>query len=348
MTVYTIDPLVDERWPQFLDVCPDSSVFHSRGWLEALRLTYGYEPVVYTTSDPSQELTNGVPFCRVKSWLTGKRLVSLPFSDHCQPLIDTPERLEQILHALHDHSADGSMKYIELRPVASEASAYEGEAYGESTQFYFHAVDLTGSLDDIYSHCHKTAIQQMVRRAEREQLVLEEGRSEEHLKMFFDMLLMTRRKHQMPPQPIEWFRNVLKCLGNSAKIMVALHEGVPTASILTASHKSTHYYKYGCSDPRFSNLGGTPFLIWQAITQAKEQGACVFDMGRSEISNAGLVSFKNRWGARQMQISYYRCPSPLPSEGTGDWKMKLAKQVFSRLPSNMMAMAGKALYRHVG
>ena len=87
MAVYKIDPLSDPRWPEFLQRHPDAAIFHTPEWIEALRRTYGYEPVVYTTSSPGSDLTNGIPFCRINSWLTGRRLVSLPFSDHCQQMI---------------------------------------------------------------------------------------------------------------------------------------------------------------------------------------------------------------------------------------------------------------------
>src|SRR5206468_3003538 len=100
MRVCRIDPLSDPRWPAFLQRHPDASIFHTPGWLEALRRTYGYEPVVYTTCKPGQELINGIPFCRINSWLTGRRLVSLPFSDHCQPLAACPEDLKELLCAL--------------------------------------------------------------------------------------------------------------------------------------------------------------------------------------------------------------------------------------------------------
>ena len=78
---------------------PKASVFHTPAWLQALRWTYGDEPVVFTTSPPTAELTNGVVFCRVKSWLTGRRLISLPFSDHCEPLCDSSRRPE-LYHSL--------------------------------------------------------------------------------------------------------------------------------------------------------------------------------------------------------------------------------------------------------
>src|SRR5690348_9279174 len=80
-TTYQINPLTDPRWDCFLGRNPSASVFHSTPWLDALRRTYGYRPVAYTTSCPHSELENALVFCRVDSWLTGRRLVSLPFSE---------------------------------------------------------------------------------------------------------------------------------------------------------------------------------------------------------------------------------------------------------------------------
>ena len=49
---------------KFLEKHPAASIFHTPGWLEALRRTYGYEPVAFTTSPPGHPLTNGSPFCQ--------------------------------------------------------------------------------------------------------------------------------------------------------------------------------------------------------------------------------------------------------------------------------------------
>ena len=86
--VYQIDPLTDPRWQEFTARHPRASVFHSSGWLRALQLAYGYEPIAYTLSPPQSEVANAVVFSRIRSWATGRRLVSLPFSDHCEPLVD--------------------------------------------------------------------------------------------------------------------------------------------------------------------------------------------------------------------------------------------------------------------
>src|SRR5216684_7067811 len=104
MRIYQIDPTKDKRWSDLVERHPKASVFHAVGWLEALRNTYGYDPVAFTTSSPSGELNNGFVFCRVNSWLTGRRLVSLPFSDHCEPLVDTDDELKFLTRSVPDLS----------------------------------------------------------------------------------------------------------------------------------------------------------------------------------------------------------------------------------------------------
>src|SRR5436853_1814942 len=110
-TIHSLDPLRDPRWPEFVQRHPRASVFHTPGWLEALRRTYGYEPIVYTTSPPRAELTNGLVFCRVRSWLTGNRVVSLPFSDHCEALVDKAEDLDCLLESLEREAKSDGWKY---------------------------------------------------------------------------------------------------------------------------------------------------------------------------------------------------------------------------------------------
>src|SRR5271170_3971737 len=112
-----IDPLTDRRWEELVQRHPHASVFHSAAWLKALARTYQYQPIAYTTSPIDQRLDNAIVFCRVESWLTGRRLVSLPFSDHCEPLVDAEDDLDAIVIALEHDSRQRDLRYIELRPL---------------------------------------------------------------------------------------------------------------------------------------------------------------------------------------------------------------------------------------
>src|ERR1700722_3420959 len=115
--LHRLDPLKDPRWNDLLERHPAASVFHSTEWLEALRRTYGYESMALTTSPPGQPLKNGLVFCRIESWMTGRRLVSRPFSDYCEPLTPRAEDISVFLHALREEARTGKWRYIEIRPL---------------------------------------------------------------------------------------------------------------------------------------------------------------------------------------------------------------------------------------
>ena len=235
--VYRIDPLNDSRWSAFLEHDPHVSVFHTSGWLEALRRTYGYEPVAFTHSSPATELKDAIVFCRVKSWLTGCRMVSLPFSDHCQPLVEGEESFQSLLSSLKAAFERERWKYMEIRPLSWSVPPLEtGPATSPDDRFHFHRLDLTPDLDSLFRGFHKSCIQRKIRRAERENLTYEEGRSEVLLDRFYRLLIGTRRRHRLPPQPFRWFQNLADCLGDSLTIRLLSKDGQPVASILTLAY----------------------------------------------------------------------------------------------------------------
>jgi hypothetical protein len=325
---------------------PSASVFHTRGWLKSLQSTYGYEPVAYTTSgSDAPELSNAIVFCEIKSLLTGRRLVSLPFSDHCAPLVSSETEFQELLQCVVAERAKTGQKNIEVRPlVALEGPDKFGLSPTES--FQLHVIDIRPEADQLLRKMHKSCIQAKIKRAEKEAVTYEQGRSEELLNSFYKLFVMTRRKHGAPPQPFSWFKNLVAEMGESLTIHVASHQGRPIASILTLSHGKTVVYKYGCSDQAFSNLGGTPLLFWHSIREAKATGAEAYDLGRTDLDNPGLLEFKERLGGKPIELHYYRFPAgPKPQAS------KLANSVrklVSMMPEPLFTSLGRILYRHVG
>jgi hypothetical protein len=346
MDVYEIDPTRDERWDEFLRKHPNASTFHTRGWLEALRQTYGYKPVAFTTSPPGRPLTNGLPFCQISSWLNRQRLVSLPFSDHCALLVENSEQLAGLLAYLQGKVDREKWSYVELR--ATDARLPGCPVFGESGTFFFHKLDLRPSLDTIFHAFHEDCVQRKIKRAAREGLTYEEGRSDLLVTKFYHLFLETRRRHGLPPPPIQWFRNLVACLGDKAKVRVASKDGRPVASIVTLRYKHTLVYKYGCSNHDFNNLGGIQFLFWHAIQEAKNDHLSEFDMGRSDCDNVGLVVFKDRWGAARTRLTYLRYPVRHIRSAVKLRQTEIRKYVCSHVPSSVLVLAGRVLYKHMG
>jgi CelD/BcsL family acetyltransferase involved in cellulose biosynthesis len=343
--VFEINPLQDPRWKAFVNVHPDASVFHQVEWLKALKSCYGYVPVALSLSPPGSPLENGLLFCEVQSRLTGNRLVSIPFSDHCEPLLSDPDELEQFVGDLAERVDKKQWKYFEIRPMLYTPNAEKH--MGVSQNYYFHRLDLRPSEQALLEKFHKDSVRRKIRRAEREGLRYEEGTSETLLQHFYKLMIITRRRQGLPPQPLKWFRSLIACMRKDIQIRVALKGDTPVASILTLSSRRSLVYKYGCSDSRFSNLGGMALLLWKAIQQAKANGFEAFDMGRSNIDNPGLTTFKEHWGAERSAVNYWRYPVQSAFYNP-ERLIKYGKQLISITPDGPLVMLGNLLYRHIG
>ncbi|MGA8272475.1 MAG: peptidoglycan bridge formation glycyltransferase FemA/FemB family protein [Candidatus Sulfotelmatobacter sp.] len=348
-SVHCIEPLQDCRWDAFVQKHPRASIFHSRAWLTALSRSYGYKPVAYTTSPANRELENGVVFCQVDSWLTGRRLVSLPFSDHCEPLVDTPSDLAAISLALEEASRRGQWRYIELRPLKPVAVLTSLQQV--TVPYTFHQLDLRPDLETLFRNCHKNSTQRKILRAEREGLQYREGSTAELLNCFYRLHTLTRKRHNRPPQPRKWFVNLMDCFGENLKIRVACKNDRPVAAVLTIRYKDTMVYKYGGSDSRYNKLGGMHLLLWRAIQEAKAVGLGFVDFGRTDEDQQGLVTFKKRWGSEQSILTYSRygltCDTGHIFESYFlNRKSAVARRLLTRMPG--FTLLGRALYRHVG
>ena len=347
--LYQINPVEDPRWAEFLAKHPSASIFHTPGWLEALRRTYGYEPIAYTSSPPGAEIRNGLVFCRINSWLTGRRLVSLPFSDHCEPLFDSAEELECFVGHIRSQVKVQALKYVEIRPINGSFPRSGGlPGFGPERRYLLHVIDLLPDLRQIRQGFHKDSILRRIRRAERAGLTEKSGRSDTLLNDFYGLLVLTRLRHHLPPQPYEWFRNLIDCLGDGLEIRLAYKDKSPVAAILTLRFRDIGLYKYGCSDLNYKNFGAMPLLLWRAIEQAKSTGARKFSLGRSEENNAGLITFKNHWTQHSTPIIYWRYPGPASMKLTESWRVTAAKRVFAGMPHRLLSVTGKFVYRHIG
>jgi len=343
--VHEINPLSDSRWEAFIKGRPQGSVFHSTNWLRALQTTYDYDPVVVTTCAADAPLTNGLVFCRIKSGLTGRRFVSLPFSDHCEPLVNDSVELDNLLLHTKQYVDGDKWKYVEIRPVASQPCSQSG--FGRSATYSLHRLDLRKRREELFRNFHKDCVQRKIRRAEREKLGYDEGNSEILLQKFYDLLVMTRRRQHLPPQPLSWFRGLIAAFGEQLKIRVATKDNLPIASILTLTYKQSMVYKYGCSDARFHKLGGMALLFWNAIQEANDKDFAEFEMGRSDGRNLGLIAFKEHWGAIGTEINYWTYPSTVRVTPSNRSKNVL-RQLVRAVPDSILKVTGGLLYRHIG
>jgi hypothetical protein len=346
MTFYEVDPLQDPRWPELLERDSRSSVFHTCQWLRALRRTYGFESVVLTTTEPNTELTDGILLTRINSWLTGRRLVSVPFSDHCQPLMDDLAQSQELNRYLADSVRAERLKYVEFRPRTSWNGANFASQATET--FALHAIDLRPSSEELFQSLHKDSIRRKIQRAEREKVSYVRGNDKKLLEDFYFLFVMTRKKHGLPPSPKSWFQNLLAEFGSAAQIRIVYKDETPIAGLLTLSYKQTVVYKYGGSDPTQTAIGGTPYLFWKTILESKNEGMEEIDLGRSDLDNDGLITFKTRLGGKRSELTYWRFPTSDSTKLQDRRGFHIAQKLIKYVPDPVRIRVGNLLYRHFG
>ena len=289
-------------------------------------------------------MVEGFPFCRVSTWVLGRRLISVPFSDHAALLTDNDDALRELFSFLGRQIETKACRYVEIRPVAQ--LTVDPAVLGQSAAFYWHRLSLEKDLGALYGSFHKNCVRRKVRRAEREGLTCAEGKTEKLIQHFYGLLLATHRRHGLPPQPIAWYRNLIECLGNNIKISVAYKKDIAIASIITLTYKHTMVYKYGCSDTRYHNLGGMVLLLWRAIQDAKACGLYELDMGRSDFDNAGLIRFKEHWSAKRSTLVYWGSPAQLRLNPNW-WRARFARRLLGVLPKAVLPAIGRLSYKHL-
>ena len=273
----------------------------------------------------------------------------MPFSDHCQPLLDAQQIGASVSEFLPKLLERERCNYVELRLINPEVSWLREAGFAQSGTFVHHTLDLRPPLSVLFDRLHKSCFQRKVRRAEREGLTYSEGLGDELLHQFYSLQILTRRRHGVPPQPLAWFRNLRDFLGDTLKIRVASRDGRPIASIITVRYKSTLVYKYGCSESAAHKFGPMPFLFWHTIQRAKAEGVTQFDLGRSDTHQAGLIAFKDHMGATATPLSYHRYPAiaAKPSGFTAFMQRPEISAVSAHLPAILLRAASNILYRHM-
>jgi lipid II:glycine glycyltransferase (peptidoglycan interpeptide bridge formation enzyme) len=238
------------------------------------------------------------------------------------------------------------MRYAEIRP---RSASFDGQpGFGAATEFALHTLDLSPSLEELFRRFHRDCVQRKIRRAEREALVVEAGKPESLLNEFYQLLLLTRRRLNLPPHPLPWFQNLIDTLGENLEISVARKDGRPVAGMLTLRYRDTLVYKYGCSDARQNRLGGAHLLFWRAIREAKERGLREMDFGRSDCDDPGLIAFKDRWGCARSRLRYWRSPAACAADSRRAWPERVGRPVLAYVPAPLLPTIGKLVTRHLG
>jgi len=349
-----VNPLNCAHWDELILSHRDCSFFHSSAWARVLVESYGYAPAYFAAYHSDRLLADRfladrllalMPIMEVSSFLTGKRGVSLPFTDYSNPIADGSVEPQALLTQALQHGRRRGWKYLELRmgnssfPSALPSQTYVG-----------HTLDLTGTAEQIFSR-FRSSTRRNIRKALQAGVEVTIDSSPDSIKEFYRLNCLTRKEHGLPPQPYEFFRNIGRhvLLKGFGSVILASYRGKVIAGAVFFHFGRKALYKYGASDRAYQSLRANNLVLWEAIQRYAQRGYQSLCFGRTEMENPGLRQFKSGWGTTEHWIHYYRYDfgkaafTGSPSNVTG-----FHNPIFRNMPIPLLEKIGKVLYRHMG
>ncbi len=338
----------DEAVRCFVDTCEQATIYHTLAWRDAIISTYGYEPMYLGYFD-GNEIKALLPLMFVKSWLTGRRLVSLPFANTCGP-IGRGEHVPALLDRALAMQAELKARALELRTQAN-LNRFDDARLSRVSYFVTSIVNLDSDPKNVWENFKDRNVRTEVRQAAKKGIEVRDGTGLDDLRRFYSLFAGLRLKHGVPPQPYVFFENLWKNLWpHNLHLHVATHGGLHVASLITLGFGKTLCAAYIGSNMAYRSYRVHQILFWKAMEMGCLKGYKAFDFLRTPKHSQELRYFKDRWNAFDVDLEYLYYPEVCGTASTVEetGKYKLMTSVLKRSPGFVGRSLGRMLYRHLG
>jgi len=329
----------EKRWDDFVRGHADGTFYHLSAWKKVIGAQLRH-PTYYIYVERDDSIDGVLPLARVKSWLFGDALISLPFLVYGGPVSNSDESRDALIDYAKTLAEDLGVDYLELRNRRRLTDWPAKDKY----------VTFRKAIEsDVDSNLMAIPRKQraVIRKAIKTGLVAE---FDERTDRLYDILSECKRNLGTP-----FFSNrYLACLkdtfGEDCEILTVLHQDEILTSVMSFRFRNQILPYYGGGGMAARRFGANDFMYWKVMEDACERGVEVFDFGRSR-KGTGPYNFKKYWGFEPEQLSYEfylvrarELPEADPSSG----KYKRFIDAWSRLPLPLAKLVGPPLARLLG
>jgi CelD/BcsL family acetyltransferase involved in cellulose biosynthesis len=349
-----IIPWDEPLWDEFVRQNSKGSVYHTSTWIRIVRDAGGYKPLCLAAKE-GENLLGILPLMAIRSSLTGKRLVCLPFSDACCALADNPEIALELLKKGQELLSEEKLSLLEMRGIPTGFSSKEPlETSGFSIRHHYknYVIPLSDDAEAVKKTFHRTSVRQTINKSFRLGVTVRKKEDASDLDVFYKLYLLNRRRHGIPPQPKRFFSLILENMNEEPKALnyTAEYEGNSVAALIVLRYKGITYAKYEGVDDGYRDVLPVFALFWKTIEDAALAGCRYYDFGRTAVDNPGLNAFKSRWGTECIDLPYLFHPTEqgLSTVESSSLKYRLFTGVVKRFPLPVHRWLGEKLFWHFG
>jgi len=345
LEIKIINPLDDDQWDNLIIESNQYSFFHSHAWIKVLRESYGYTPYFFILRNKG-EFSALLPFMEVNSCYSGRRGVSLPFSDYCDPIIRGQISPQNLLKRAISFGKTFKWKYLDMH---GGEIFFQGK--NSSREYYGHLLELNAEPDNILKQ-FRDSNKRSIKKAVKSGVEIHQSNSLHSMQDFYRLHCLTRKRHELPAQPFQFFKKIHEHIISKKSgfiIKASFRNKIVGAAVFFHFGKKA-MFKFGASDLRYQHLRMNNLIMWEAIKWYANNGYENFCFGRTDMENLGLRQFKQGWGTKEYGIKYFKYDLKADSliKYNTDNINFMIRLVFRKMPIPISQILGAFLYRHFG
>jgi FemAB-related protein (PEP-CTERM system-associated) len=331
------------EWDSFVRRQSGWTHFHLHGWRTVIERVFGHECIYLVSRDADGVMNAVLPLVRVRSFVFGHYLVSMPFLNYGGPL-GSDAGVSALAAEAERIAAQSRVKLLELRsrmplPLSLPVSHRKITVVR----------DLPADSESLWSTL-PAKLRSQIKRPRKEGIEVQVGA--EHLDAFYGVFAHHMRDLGTPVLPKRFFAATIDAFGDDVYLAVAYHQNVPVACGCGFRWNDEFEITWASALRAYNAMSPNMLVYWELMARMASAGARLFNFGRC-TPGSGTHRFKMQWGGREETLWWYQraagaenvAESSTPSPDDGIYA--LATKVWQKLPVPIATRLGPAIVRSI-
>lgn len=337
-------------WDAFVSEHSGANVCHLFAWKEVFERAYAKQCHYLVVSD--DEAWRGVlPMVAIRSPFSGRRLVSLPFLDRGGPLATDEDAYESLRNAGLELARETRARALDLRGDGREPVEGPGEPTAAESDAKRVVVfrSLPEDRDELWKAIGPK-VRNLVRKSEKSGIVTERAEAEELPVFYHHVFKHNMRDLGSPVHSQGFFREILSAHAGASHLYLSRDgAGKVVAGAISIRFRDTVTVPWASALRSARNAAPNYSLYWKILDDARDEGARLFDFGRSAL-DSGTLHFKKQWRGEIRPLQW----SSFTPDGARVEEREVSSRdhgglarVWSKLPVGVASTLGPWIRKHL-
>ncbi|PIW37188.1 MAG: hypothetical protein COW24_01440 [Candidatus Kerfeldbacteria bacterium CG15_BIG_FIL_POST_REV_8_21_14_020_45_12] len=201
-------------------------------------------------------------------------------------------------------------------------------------------LDISSPEEEVLKGMRKT-MRNLIRRAERDGVRIEQTNTPEAVDIFIDIHQQTVERHKFTPYKDDYFRAQVEAFRESdvARVFIAWYQDIPISAAIMMYYGDIGSYHHGASRSDYNKIPASYLLQWEAIKEAKKRNCKTYNFWGVVPENKeksrllkrqhpwiGISRFKRGFGGSQFDILHCH-DLPLSSTYPFTWTIETVRRL---------------------